>query len=363
MNEKRIVLTGGGTAGHVTPNLALLPGLRELGYSIYYIGSVNGIEKELSEREGLPYYPIQTGKLRRYLDLKNLTDAFRVVRGLFQALSALRKIKPEVVFSKGGFVSCPVVWAAWLRRIPVVIHESDMTPGLTNKLSMPFARKVCYSFPESAKYFSGNKGELTGLPVRMSLLSGNKDNGLRLCGFTGEKPVMLVIGGSQGSEAINSIVRETLSEIGRTFDICHICGKGNMKNSDEAEDVDYSGNQGYTQFEYVNEELADLFAMADVFVSRAGATVLFEILALQKPALLIPLSKRVSRGDQILNAGSFEKSGFSCVIQEEDLGRDIFIEKVSMLLKNGYLYKEAMRNNGRGSANEAVLKVIKDISA
>jgi len=351
--KKKIVLTGGGTAGHVTPNLALLPGLIKNGYDVCYIGSVNGIEKQLAEKEGLKYYSIQTGKLRRYFDTKNVTDMFRVIRGVFQSYSILGKIKPGIVFSKGGFVSCPVVWAAWLRHIPVIIHESDMTPGLTNKLSAPFARKICYTFPESGKYICGNKGVLTGLPVRETLLSGNRAKGLRLCGFKGLKPVLLIIGGSQGSEKINKVTRDTLDVLLRVFDVCHICGKGNVNPG-------FLEKEGYMQFEYVNEELADLFAMSDLVVSRAGATVLFELLALKKPALLIPLSTKASRGDQILNARSFEKSGYSIVLEEEDLTEKNYIDSIMELKKSKEKLIESMKKSDSLNSNRLILKIIEE---
>ena len=271
---KSIVLTGGGTSGHVTPNIALVPKLKSKGYNIYYIGSKNGIEKQLIEKEGIPYYGISAGKLRRYFDVKNFTDIFRIVGGFGQALSILRKIKPDVVFSKGGFVSCPVVWAAWSLRIPVIIHESDMTPGLTNKLSMPFAKKVCYTFPETEKYLVQQKACFTGLPVREEITSGDRIKGYKLCGFSGIKPVVMVIGGSQGSEIINKTVRSALTELLQNYQVVHICGKGNTKA--ELEKI-----KGYKQFEYVNEELPHIFACADIFISRAGATVLFEILSVK----------------------------------------------------------------------------------
>lgn len=348
---KTIVLTGGGTSGHVTPNIALMPELKGLGYSIHYIGSKNGIEKQLIEKEGIPYHEIQSGKLRRYLDLKNITDIFRIMGGFTQALAALRKIKPDVVFSKGGFVSCPVVWAAWLKRIPVIIHESDMTPGLTNKLSMPFAKKVCYTFPESEKYLTTDKACLTGLPVRAGITSGDPVKGLKLCGFSSNKPVMMVIGGSQGSENINKAVQQVLPVLLQNFQICHICGKGNIK-------AEWQGTKGYRQFEYVNEELPDLFASTDIVVSRAGATVLFEILALKKPALLIPLSKNASRGDQILNAQSFQSHGYSDVLMEEDLCGEVFITKITALYHNRVQYINAMVKNSSENASKKIIQLI-----
>jgi len=351
---KTIILTGGGTSGHVTPNIALLPGLKRAGYDIHYIGSKNGIEKQLIEREGIPYYSISTGKLRRYFDLKNFTDAFRVVGGFRQAFMLLGRLKPSIVFSKGGFVSCPVVWAAWLRKIPVVIHESDITPGLTNRLSMPFAKRICYTFPESETHIPSHKGIRTGMPIREGLLSGSRLKGKNICGFQNAKPSIIVIGGSQGSEKINGIVRNVLDILLKDFNICHICGKGNRK-------PELDSKQGYRQFEYINEEQPHIFEMADLVVSRAGATVLFELLALKKPNLLIPLSKAASRGDQILNAKSFEKQGFSMVLQEEILDEKSLVRAVQNLYTSAERYHMEMKKYPAESGVTAVMKVIGEV--
>lgn len=350
---KVIVMTGGGTSGHVTPNIALIPKLRETGYEINYIGSKNGIEKQLIEKEGIPYHAINTGKLRRYFDMKNFSDMFKVADGFRQAFAILGKLKPDVLFSKGGFVSCPVVWAAWMRKIPVVIHESDMTPGLTNKLSMPFAKKVCYTFPESEQHITKKKGVLTGMPIRERLFSGNKVEGMRICGFAGRKPVIVIIGGSLGSEKINTIARSVLDVLLRDFNICHICGKGNIR-------PELNGISGYRQFEYINEEQPHIFAMADLFISRAGATILYEILALRKPALLIPLSKAASRGDQILNADSFANQGFSRVLYEEKLNEELFISSVQDTYRSREGYIGAMKRSNAGDGVNTILKVLEN---
>lgn len=350
---KKIIMTGGGSSGHVTPNIALIPKLTEMGYQIHYIGSKNGMEKPLIEKEGIPYYPISAGKLRRYLDLKNITDVFRVLDGVRQSVTILRKVKPSVVFSKGGFVSCPVVWAAWLCRIPVVIHESDMTPGLTNRLSMPFASKVCYTFPESGRHIPENKGVLTGIPIRQALYKGKKEHGLKLCGFSEGKPVIMVMGGSQGAESINKAVRNSLKTLLRNFQICHICGKGNMN-------PDFNSIEGYRQFEYIDEELPHLFAMANLVVSRAGATSLFELLALKKPNLLIPLSKKASRGDQILNAESFQKQGFSQVLMEENLNAESLIAGVREVYGEKDSYLQVMSRSSSGDGVNKITKILEE---
>jgi UDP-N-acetylglucosamine--N-acetylmuramyl-(pentapeptide) pyrophosphoryl-undecaprenol N-acetylglucosamine transferase len=318
---KRIILTGGGTAGHVTPNIALMPALQKKGFDIRYIGSYEGMERGLIEDINIPYYGISSGKLRRYFDIKNFSDPFKVVKGYFEARKLMRKLKPDVVFSKGGFVTVPVVMAAKHKGIPVIIHESDMTPGLANKLSIPSASKVCCNFPETLKHLPEGKAVLTGSPIREELFQGNTEKGLKFCGFNSEKPVLLIMGGSLGSVAINNAVRGELDTLLQTFQIAHLCGKGNL-------DASLEDKKGYAQFEFISDELRDLFACTDLMISRAGANAICEILALRKPNILIPLSAQASRGDQILNAASFEKQGYSYVIQEEDVTNESLLKAV-----------------------------------
>ena len=351
---KRIVLTGGGTAGHVTPNIALMPKLRELGYDIQYIGSYDGIEKKLIEELGVPYYGISSGKLRRYFDMKNFTDPFRVVKGFFQAKSQLKKLRPDIIFSKGGFVSVPVVQAAKQLHIPVIIHESDMTPGLANKLAIPAATKICCNFPETVPYLPAGKAVVTGSPIRAELRSGNRLAAAKFCNFTFDKPVLLIIGGSLGSVAVNQAIRGILPELLKTFQVIHLCGKGNL-------DPSLEGTAGYVQFEYIKQELADLFVFADVVVSRAGANAICELLELRKPNLLIPLSAAASRGDQILNAKSFKKQGFSDVLQEEELTPDVLLSHILALYENRNDYINAMNKSSASNAVNTIVTMIEDI--
>ena len=353
---KKIVLTGGGTAGHVTPNIALLPGLKERGYKISYIGSYNGIERSLIEKQGIDYYAISSGKLRRYFDLKNFTDPFRVLNGLRQAHHLLKHdLKPDVIFSKGGFVAVPVVEAARRLHIPVICHESDMTPGLANKLSFPAATKICCNFPETLKYLPADKAVLTGSPIRSELLQGDAAKGRAFCGFPNDgKPVLLIIGGSLGSVAVNQAVRSILPALLETFRIIHLCGKSNL-------DETLKGRDGYAQFEYISEELPDLFAAADIVISRAGANAICELLALRKCALLIPLSAAASRGDQLLNAASFEKQGFSKVLQEEELSDEVLLKTIRELYDNRQTYIEAMDKSEAGDAVGTILKLIEEV--
>jgi UDP-N-acetylglucosamine--N-acetylmuramyl-(pentapeptide) pyrophosphoryl-undecaprenol N-acetylglucosamine transferase len=348
---KRIVMTGGGTSGHVTPNIALLPYFKENGWEIHYIGSKGGMEKQLIENEGIFYHAINSGKLRRYLDLKNLTDVFKVLIGFFQALALLIRLRPNVVFSKGGFVSCPVVWAAWFCGIPSVIHESDYTPGLTNKLTIPFAKKICYSFTETKKYISTTKAILTGIPIRRELFEGDKAKGRKICGFKDDKPVILVTGGSQGAEKINLVVRENLNRLLPKYNICHLCGKGNILR-------EYELFKGYKQFEYISEELPHIFSLSDLVISRAGATTIFELLELRKPMILIPLSKKASRGDQILNAESFKDRSFCEVIDEDTITANALLETIERTISNKEKYIKAMKSVQTEKATEKVIEVI-----
>lgn len=348
---KKILLTGGGTAGHVTPNLALVPYLKEAGFEIEYIGSYDGIEKQLVEAAGIPYTGISSGKLRRYLDVKNLTDPFRILKGLHEARGYMKKHKPDVVFSKGGFVAVPVVLAANECHIPVVIHESDLSPGLANKLSIPKATKVCYSFPETAKYLTRYESIHTGLPVRDELKAGSKAEGLSICGFTADKPVLMVIGGSLGSLAVNEAVRTSLDDLLSSFNIIHVCGKGKTDSSLE-------GKNGYRQFEYVGEELPHMFAAADLIISRAGANVINELAAICKPAILIPLGTNASRGDQLLNADSFKKRGFSAVLQEEDITPQILVKTVTEVFDERQKLIDAMSASKEGNASRTITDIL-----
>jgi len=357
---RNIVFTGGGTAGHVMPNIALFRVLADEGWSIHYIGSQNGIERDIiNGLEGygpIPFYGISAGKLRRYFDPQNFKDPFRVLKGIWQSFRLIRRIRPDLVFSKGGFVSVPVVVAARLSGVPVIIHESDLTPGLANRIAMPFATRICATFPETMDHLPRGKAVLTGSPIRGELLSGDADAGRRLCGFVRTKPTLLVMGGSLGSQAINRAVRDALDALLKRVQIVHICGKGHL-------DPALEGRPGYRQFEFAGAELADLLAMADAAVSRAGANAIFELLAAEKPMLLIPLSRRASRGDQILNAASFEKRGFCLTLQEEHLTPDNLVRHVDDLLDKREDIRRRMREAAGRTGNEAILALIRECAA
>lgn len=350
---KKIILTGGGTAGHVTPNIALIPSLRKAEFNIFYIGSYNGIENQLIKEQGIPYYAISSGKLRRYFDIKNFSDPFKVIKGLGQSIRLIRKLKPDIVFSKGGFVSVPVILAAKFCHVPSIIHESDLTPGLANKLAIPNAAKVCCNFPETLQYLPEGKAVLTGSPIRSELLSGNKENARKLCGFQKDKPVLFVVGGSSGSKFINDTIRGLLPELLKTYQIVHMCGKGNLEES-------LNRTIGYKQFEYIGSELNDIFALSDLVISRAGANSICELLALHKPNILIPLSANASRGDQILNAQSFEKQGFSVVMEEEVITPDKFLNLIHETYKNRERYISAMKKSSMINSVEKIVSLIEE---
>jgi len=352
---KRIILTGGGTAGHVTPNIALLPELRKRGYDIHYIGSYNGIEKELIQQFDIPYHGISSGKLRRYFSVQNFTDPFRVLKGFGEAKKLIKTLKPDVIFSKGGFVSVPVVIAGKQLSVPTIIHESDMTPGLANKLAIPSASKVCCNFPETLNHLPKEKAVLTGCPIRRELLSGNRKAALEFCGLSSDKPVLLIIGGSLGSIVVNQAIRRILPDLLKDFQVIHLCGKDKV-------DASLKNQKGYVQFEYIQQELKDLLALSDVVISRAGANAICELLALHKPNLLIPLSRNASRGDQILNAHSFERQGFSVVIEEEALTDEVLLASIHKLYQNKDAYISAMKKSSQQDSVNTILDLIEHAS-
>ncbi|NLM39156.1 MAG: undecaprenyldiphospho-muramoylpentapeptide beta-N-acetylglucosaminyltransferase [Firmicutes bacterium] len=350
---KRLVLTGGGTAGHVTPHLALIPFLEEEGYELHYIGTRDGIERSLIP-ERIPYYSIAAGKLRRYLDWKNLTDPFRVLQGIGQAWKILRKIRPNAIFSKGGFVTVPVAIAGWLLGIPVILHESDYTPGLANRISLRFAKKICLTFPETMRYVPQDKAVVTGTPIRAELARGSRERGLKLCGLSRSRPTLLVMGGSLGSKAINEVVRTALPKVLSKYQVIHLCGRGNKDES--------INRPGYCQIEYATDELPDLLAAADYVISRAGANSIYELCSLHKPHILVPLSLQASRGDQILNAQSFARQGFSLVVAEEDFNVESLLDALTALESNRESFVTAMERSELADGTANVLREIREIT-
>ncbi len=352
---KKIILTGGGTAGHCLPNIALLPALRDSGYDISYIGSYDGIEKTIALKNNLPYFGISSGKLRRYFDLKNFTDPFRVQKGFHEAVKLLKKEKPDIVFSKGGYVSVPVVKAADKLGIPVVIHESDMTPGLANRLSFSSAKKICCSFKKTLELLPKEKAEFTGSPIRRELLSGNRDRALCFTGMENGKPFLMVIGGSLGAQSVNEAVRSALPELLEKYNVIHLCGKGKT-------DPSFENREGYRQYEYIDEELPDLYSLSDIVISRAGANAIFELLALKKPNILIPLPGKSSRGDQLLNAKAFEDASYSFLLTQDDLTKTSLIGAVNKVYENRESFINAMEKAPEQDAVNRICNIIKEIS-
>ena len=332
---KHLLCTGGGTAGHVLPTLPVIERVLAQGGQVSYIGSRSGLEKRLLQGVDLSYFGISSGKLRRYFSWSNVTDLFRIVAGVFQALLLLRQLRPDVVFSKGGFVSFPVVLAAWLLRIPTVAHESDISPGLANRMAMPFLHTLCLNFDATrAGSFRGHP-LLTGTPLRADLLAGDRERGRRLLGVATGRPVLLVTGGSLGADAINETLRAALPKLLERFEVVHVCGPGKAVAVQR---------EGYHQYEYVTQEWGDLLAAADLVVSRAGANTLYELLALGKPSLLIPLSLRVSRGDQIENAAYAQAQGFGSVLAEDDLNPENLLDAVSSAWRELPFTRERLAN-------------------
>ncbi len=344
---KKIVMTGGGTGGHVTPNIALIDELKDK-YDIHYIGSRNSIEEKLITEQGIKFYGISSGKLRRNIDFRNITDMFKVVKGSFESLVLLKKIKPDLIFSKGGFVTVPVILASRVTKTPVIIHESDLSIGLANRISIPTAKKVCVTFKSTSTKL-GEKAIFTGPPIRKVMLNGSKKIGENFCNFGEKKPVILLTGGSQGSKKLNEIIRNNIKNLQR-FNIIHLCGKGNIDNS-----INF---KNYIQFEYLNKELPDVFAFSDIIISRAGSNTIYEILALRKPNLLIPLSKEVSRGDQIENAREFDSNGFSRILDDNDKTKDRFVNEINRLYDERDVYIKSMNNFGFVNGTNKIIEVI-----
>ncbi|WP_163100301.1 undecaprenyldiphospho-muramoylpentapeptide beta-N-acetylglucosaminyltransferase [Peribacillus alkalitolerans] len=353
MSEKTIVFTGGGSAGHVTPNIAIIQEIRCKDWDIHYIGSKKGIEKELIQKINIPYHGISSGKLRRYIDFENVVDVFRVLKGCFEARGVLRKLKPDLVFSKGGFVSVPVVIAAKSLNIPIFLHESDMTPGLANKISQRFATKIFTSFDETKNYFPQSKTQAIGSPIRREVIQGTADKGKKFLGFNDRLPILTIMGGSLGAKKINETVRASLDHLLKSYQVVHLCGKNNLDSS-------LTMLPGYKQFEYVHEELADILAATDLVITRGGSNAIFEFLALRIPMLIIPLSKQQSRGDQILNAESFKEKGYALTIEEENLTYDSLISHLEILKEKREVYKNNMRISKKDDALITLLNEIEE---
>jgi len=353
MLKKRIAFTGGGSAGHVTPNIAIINEISK-DWDIFYMGSKKGIEKELIQKLSIPYYGINSGKLRRYKDIENLWDMLRVIKGCFEARRILKKLKPNLVFSKGGFVSVPVILAAKSLKIPIYIHESDMTPGLANKISQRFSTKIFTSFEETGKFFPNHKTKVIGRPIRSEILSGSEEIGRKFLDFDKHIPILTIMGGSLGAKRINEVVRKSLKQLTAKYQVVHLCGKNNF-------DDELSGYPRYKQFEYVHDELSNILAATDIVITRGGSNAIFEFLSLKIPMIIIPLGLNQSRGDQILNAKAFQEKGYSLTLEEEKLNSDTLLERLNIVYKNRNEFEQNMKESQKMEALQTLVTEINKV--
>lgn len=350
----KVLFTGGGTVGHVSVNVALIPEFEKNGYKISYIGSKDGIEKTMIEKfSNVNYYEISSGKLRRYFDWKNFTDPFKVIKGIYQSIKIIKKENPNFIFSKGGFVSVPVCIASKILNIPIILHESDLTPGLANKINIKFSNHIFTTFEKTLNYLPKYKSSFGGAIVRDDIYNGDKEKGYKLCGFPDEKPIILIMGGSLGSKIINEFIWKNLDELLKTYHIIHLVGKNS-----------YNANinkKGYVQFEFLKSELFDIFKIVDFTISRAGANSIYEFLALNLPSILIPLGKNQSRGDQVDNSKFFEENGFSKVIFEEDLSTNSVKEIIDFFDESKYIKKNIIEYKNKKKLINSVQDFYKKI--
>ncbi len=353
----KIVLTGGGSAGHVTPNIAIAEQLLARGDEVLYVGSRHPLEAELVQQAGLPLVQITSGKLRRYFDWKNFTDPFRIALGTIQAVIAIWRFKPDIVFSKGGFAAVPVVVAAWLCRIPVIAHESDVTPGLANRLCFPIAKAICVNFEASLVHVSGNRAFHTGTPLRKALKNVSDQRGKAFLGLqedSSAKPILLVVGGSLGAASINQLIFDAIDKLIENWTVVHILGAAGIKEAPE--------KNGYLTFEYIGDEFGDVLAAADLVISRAGANALYELLALKKLHVLIPLGLGASRGDQIQNATLFEKVGCSAVLPEPDATVDSLLVLIESVWAQAEHYQAAISGQQADDGTDKIIELIDTIT-
>lgn len=343
---KSIVLTGGGTAGHCLPHFALIKELKKHFDKIYYIGSTSGIEKSIAEKHSIPYYSIPTVKLKRKFTLENLKIPFAFKKSVKKAEEILREIKPSVIFSKGGFVGLPVTIAGKKLKIPVIIHESDRSLGLANKIAKRFAKKVLTTFSETATTLSS--GEYVGAIINSELFTGDKREILNEFGFDFSKKTLLITGGSQGAKAINEQVFSILDKLLKKFNVLHITGKNNLPA--------FSKN-GYKAVEFIDMKKA--YTASDLCVSRAGSNTLFELIALKIPTLFIPLPKTESRGDQIENAEYFHQKGLSEILYQQDI--NALYDRIISLNEKSNLLKQKLSAYETIIANDKIIKILTSV--
>lgn len=351
MSEKIIVLTGGGTAGHCLPCLALLPDLKKRFDKIVYIGSENGIEKELATKRGLEYHAVKCVGLKRKFTLKNLSVPFTLIRGIRQAEKLLKDLKPSAVFSKGGFVALPVTLAAERLKIPVALHESDISLGLANRLTLKRAATLMTGFKSTAAEYPN--AVFTGNPLRRELTRNRDVKAIkRGYGFKDEKPVLLVLGGSSGAKAVNDAITLAADKLLENFCVIHSAGKGKTNGINKAD---------YKQYEYI-ADMGAAYSVADVCVTRAGANALTELVALKIPTLAIPLPKGNSRGDQEENAEYYRSRGAIRVLSEKNLTTDALIKEIFATYAARDSLKRACEKCSAAAPNEKIVSEIIRIS-
>lgn len=350
---KKIMFTGGGSGGHVTLNLNLIPLFQKNGWQIVYVGSETGIEKELIAKiEGVKYYAIKTGKLRRYFSWQNLKDMFKIPVGVCQAAAIIHKEKPDIIFSKGGFVSFPVVVGGFLNHRKIFMHESDLTPGLANKMSLPFVSKFFTTFIDTVKYVrTPQKVCYIGPVLSDRLKNGDKNKALQMCNFNTEKPIVMFVGGSLGAQSLNKAVLQNIDALLQKFQIIHICGKGQKTDLER---------QGYAQFEFVDKEFKDLLAATDIVVTRSGSNAIFEFWSLNIPMLLVPLPSNASRGEQTSNAQNFQSKGFAEILLDKDLAQNgLLLAQIDKMYQNLDTYRNNIKNSDlKFTSNEELYKEI-----
>jgi UDP-N-acetylglucosamine--N-acetylmuramyl-(pentapeptide) pyrophosphoryl-undecaprenol N-acetylglucosamine transferase len=309
---KCVAFTGGGSGGHIYPGLALAASLRLTGnVRIIWIGSTSPLDRNIVEGAGIPFFAIKSGKLRRYFSLKNIADIFHILAGYVQAKKILKKERPALLFSKGGFVSVPPCAAARSLNIPLITHESDFSPGLATKINSFFADKVCLSYAETRKFFSPKtaaKTVVTGNPVRDVFREADARKGFAFLGIPETEKVLLVLGGSQGAKEVNNLVRAALPVLTRYFTVVHQTGTADFA------DLEPYRSEKYHPYAYIKEEMPDVVSCAHLVLGRAGAGTVWESAVCGKPLVLVPLAGSGTRGDQVENARYFEQKGAAAVL-------------------------------------------------
>lgn len=355
----KILLTGGGTGGHLVPLLSIISEIkkRDAEAEFLFVGPKSDFNDVL-KADNIEVREISAGKIRRYFSWENFSDIFRILVGTDQALFYILRFKPDVVFSKGGFGAVPVVWAAWLLRIPVMSHESDTVPGLANKLIGKWATKIFVAFPEAEKHFQKNKVIISGNPIRKDILSGDRRKAQDFFGFNEKLPVLLVFGGSQGAQHINDILFKALPNLLPDFQVIHICGTKNFEEiKQKTSGLELANKERYKVYPYLGEEMKDAFALADFVVSRAGANSLSEIIALEKLSLIIPLSS-AANNHQYYNAKYFADQKMVLMAEEKDLDIDEFISKLKELRERKNELVENLRKYNFSSGDKSPEEII-----